>query len=88
MSLHTRNDPDAPWVKCYCSFRKNGCFVIILEYADSGTLEDYLQSHDPPQHPRDILGIWKSYLHLLGAINTIHNLPVEVKDGVKTTFYG
>lgn len=45
---------------------------IILEYADRGTLEDYMRRYDRPYHVKDFEQVWSNYLSILHGLITIH----------------
>ncbi|KAF2085973.1 kinase-like protein [Saccharata proteae CBS 121410] len=56
----------------YGSFFHDGIYNIILEFADKGTLEDYLAIHRPPQRGSEIIEVWRGMFQLILAILAIH----------------
>lgn len=56
-------------------FRRGGTYNIILEYADKGTLEEYMSTLHPPTNVRDILTFWERCLALLNGLVQIHGTP-------------
>ncbi|KAL8793424.1 MAG: hypothetical protein Q9195_004010 [Heterodermia aff. obscurata] len=57
------------------SFVLGGVFHILLEYADMGTLEDYLTTIPPPCSSEDINTFYKSLLRVVYGLLRIHNSP-------------
>jgi serine/threonine protein kinase len=47
---------------------------IILEYADSGTLECFLMDTRPPSSPEEIRSFWSSILQLINALQGLHHI--------------
>ncbi|ENH75319.1 hypothetical protein FOC1_g10001333 [Fusarium oxysporum f. sp. cubense race 1] len=46
-------------------------FVIVLEYAEDGSLTDYLETTLPPTTPEDVLLLWKSMFSLNEALDAL-----------------
>ncbi|KAJ4089511.1 hypothetical protein NW760_011876 [Fusarium oxysporum] len=46
-------------------------FVIVLEYAEDGSLTDYLETTLPPTTPEDVLLLWKSMFSLTEALDAL-----------------
>lgn len=61
----------------YGSYEQDGSYNVLLEYADRGTLEDYLQSTPPPTRGEDIYKFWKALFNVIKALNLIHNVQGE-----------
>lgn len=59
----------------YGSFIYGESPVIILEYADRGTLDKFLQDIPSPEEGEDIIRLWEALLKLQVGVNTIHNIP-------------
>lgn len=57
------------------SFIQGESRTIILEYADHGTLEDFLRNTEAPQEAKRIMLLWEGLFVLLAAVHTIHNIP-------------
>ena len=55
------------------SFVLDGTFNILLEYADKGTLDDFLSRTPPPCTAGDIITFWKSFLDITLGLVRIHN---------------
>jgi hypothetical protein len=53
---------------------QDGSYNILLEYADRGTLEDYLQSTDPPTTGEEIFKFWGALFNIIQALDLIHNV--------------
>ena len=60
----------------YGSWRQNGTYNILLEYADGGTLLDYFKHVPPPTSEEDIQLFWGNLLRVLEALQLIHSLSV------------
>jgi len=54
------------------SFTQGDTFNVLLEYANGGTLEDFLQKHEPPTNAEDIYKFWSAIFNLTKAIESIH----------------
>ena len=63
------------------SFRQNGTYNILLEYADGGTLEDYFRNARPPNRGEDICNFWARFLGIVDALMAIHNEDEEDAEG-------
>jgi serine/threonine protein kinase len=57
----------------YTAFKHGKTCYCILEYADRGSLEDYLQNNVPPTDGIDIARLWKRVLHLIRGLQDLHN---------------
>ena len=64
----------------YGSFWCESKYYLIFDFADKGTLEDYMATHDPPKKGRDILDFWKQVLTLLKGLYMIHNVTTNDDD--------
>lgn len=60
-------------IEYYSSFVSNGTYNIILEYADRGTLYEYLKNTDGPTGIGDIMTFWKNFLRIFHGLSHIHN---------------
>ncbi len=58
----------------YGSYVQDGSYNVLLEYADRGTLEDYLQSTPPPTTGEDIFKFWSALFNIIQALHLIHNV--------------
>lgn len=56
------------------SYVQDGSYNILLEYADRGTLEDYLQKTPPPTTGEDIIKFWSALFKVIQALHLIHNV--------------
>jgi hypothetical protein len=61
----------------YGSYRHGESCNLILEYANEGTLEDYLHKYVPPTAGPDIYQFWKGLLGLIKALEAIHYIVSE-----------
>lgn len=53
-------------------------YNIILEYADQGTLEDFMKTKEPPSSLEDGLLVWDRIFDITHGIAFIHG---QIKDG-------
>jgi len=83
-SLLRGNKPHPNIVCYYGSFRHSDTFNIILEYADRGDLEQYLQNTNPPSNAADIVNLWKGMSGLLLALLQIHGIQLDSAKGPRT----
>lgn len=80
-----RGSKPHPHIVCYYgSFRHSDTFNIILEYADRGDLEQYLQNTNPPSNAADIVNLWEGMSGLLLALLKIHGLQLDSAKGPRT----
>ena len=61
-------------IRFYGSFEHWDNLHIIYEYADQGSLQDFLIRENPPSRPRDIITLWDSLLQLLDGLAAIHDI--------------
>ena len=62
------------FVNYYGSFRLNGTYNVLLEYAGGGTLDDYYQFMDPPTAVSEAIDFWLEMLKLSKAIKIAHDI--------------
>ena len=65
----------------YGGFILDGTYDILLEYADKGTLEEYLASTPPPCTARDIITFWQSFLRVTLGLSRIHGTRESSTEG-------
>jgi serine/threonine protein kinase len=56
------------------SFKGKHKFIIVLEYAAGGSLQDFLRTTEPPVAPEDIQLLWSRLLKLLDGLHVLHEL--------------
>ncbi|KAK4952431.1 hypothetical protein LTR10_009237 [Elasticomyces elasticus] len=59
-------------LRYYGTYTYEGLNHIVLEYADQGTLEDYLRSIERPTKGVDIIALWHGIFDLAQAISRVH----------------
>ncbi len=59
-------------IEFYANFQYGGTYNIVLEYADLGTLEDYMQETPPPFSASHQMLFWRNLLDLGYGLLTIH----------------
>ena len=64
----------------YGSYEQDGSYNVLLEYADRGTLEDYLQNTPPPTTGDDIHMFWSALFNVIRALKLIHNVQGDQKN--------
>ncbi|KAL9092793.1 MAG: hypothetical protein Q9165_004211 [Trypethelium subeluteriae] len=70
-------------VTFFGSFVQGGVFHILLEYADGGTLQEYLDKVPRPTSQGERRDFWKSLLPLAKALKEIHQVdPHELEDKI------
>ena len=72
MSLRTAGRPPPNIIGFYGSFFRGETFNIILEYADLGNLEDFMQRVQPPSSIEDIITFWDRFFDVTHGLVTIH----------------
>lgn len=74
--LKDSKDAERAIINYHGSFRLDGTFNILLEYADGGTLEDAFQTTDPPVTTAQETVFWRGMLNICRAIKAVHK-PVD-----------
>lgn len=67
-------------VRHHGSFRHGSIFCMLLEYANKGNLEQYLQICQPPVTTLDILTFWRSFFSLLDVLIALSRITYEGDD--------
>ena len=57
----------------YGSFIRENTYNIILEYADLGNLDQYMEKYGPPTNPTDRAMFWDRFLEVLFGLIRIHH---------------
>ncbi|KAL8908992.1 MAG: hypothetical protein Q9171_005222 [Xanthocarpia ochracea] len=81
VQLRYGGKPPANIVEYYGSFVREGTYNIILEYADRGTLDDYMKNIPEPKNITDITEFWTSFLHMIRGLVHIHGTLKQASDG-------
>lgn len=72
MKLRLTGNPSSHIIAYYGGFIHGDSYNIILEYADQGTLENFMRKTKPPLLPEDIILFWDRFLGITHGILTIH----------------
>ncbi|CAG5117686.1 unnamed protein product [Candidula unifasciata] len=64
-------------IRYYDSFEEDGVLMIEMEYADNGTLSQYLAKQDHPIEEKDILAMFRQ---IVGAIRYVHSHNILHRD--------
>ncbi|KAL8932216.1 MAG: hypothetical protein Q9216_006922 [Gyalolechia sp. 2 TL-2023] len=75
--LRYHDGPHPNIIGYYGSFVQGGTSNIILEYADRGTLSEYLQQTHEPVNSTAITTFWTQFLGILHGLAHIHNTPIH-----------
>ncbi|RYP58856.1 hypothetical protein DL769_008769 [Monosporascus sp. CRB-8-3] len=67
MNIHSDNI-----ITYHGSFRQNGTYNLILDYADGGSLKDLLGKQVPPSTAEGIEQFWHSLFGVLNGLQSIH----------------
>ncbi|RYP54453.1 hypothetical protein DL768_000759 [Monosporascus sp. mg162] len=66
------NIPSDNIITYHGSFRQNGTYNLILDYADGGSLKDLLDKQVPPSTTEGIEQFWRSLFGVLNGLQSIH----------------
>ncbi|RYP73552.1 hypothetical protein DL771_003591 [Monosporascus sp. 5C6A] len=66
------NIPSDNIITYHGSFRQNGTYNLILDYAGGGSLKDLLDKQVPPSTAEDIEQFWRSLFGVLNGLQSIH----------------
>lgn len=69
-------------IRFFGSFSYKDTFSIVLEYADTGNLENYFKTMAAPQSPQETIAFWSQLLEITKAISGLHTH--HVSDGQST----
>lgn len=64
-----------------CSFTHRGAYYAVLELADLGTLESYMQLNPPPSTDSEVIMFWANFLQIAKPIVRIHDIPDPTQTG-------
>ncbi|KAL8851616.1 MAG: hypothetical protein Q9221_003453 [Calogaya cf. arnoldii] len=70
-------------IEYYGSFVRDGTYNIILEYADRGTLDDYMRTTAEPKTTSELRTFWERYLALICGLVHIHGTHGPASEGPK-----
>ncbi|KAL9039214.1 MAG: hypothetical protein Q9180_002660, partial [Flavoplaca navasiana] len=65
----------------YGSIVRRGTYSIILEYADRGTLDDYMKNTAEPKTVTEIRSFWENFLASMRGLVQIHGTHQPASDG-------
>ncbi|KAL8934995.1 MAG: hypothetical protein Q9211_004940 [Gyalolechia sp. 1 TL-2023] len=72
MKLRWAGRPSPHIIAFYGWFTQGSSYNLILEYADEGTLENFLKRTPPPNQVEDVLRFWDRLTFVLHGIQSIH----------------
>jgi len=81
MSPYDSDPTQTYFLNYYGSFIQNGTGVILLEYADRGSLLEFFRQGDIPYTRDEMLGLWNSLNNLLRGLAVLHNLNERQTEG-------
>ena len=64
--------PPSNIIGFYCGFVFQETYNIILEYADLGNLNDYMERIPPPMTTQEKMTFWDNFLAVLNGLVKIH----------------
>ena len=79
MKLKTDGQPAPNIVGFRGSFVRNDTYNLILEYADKGTLEDFMKINQPPSDGQEIFTLWKQLFGLFRGLGMIHYVEKDLE---------
>ncbi|KAL8769016.1 MAG: hypothetical protein Q9209_004933 [Squamulea sp. 1 TL-2023] len=68
-------------IEFYGSFVRDGTYNIILEYADRGTLDDYMKNTPEPKTITEITTFWRNFFPVMHGLAHVHGTPGTASDG-------
>ncbi|KAL8879653.1 MAG: hypothetical protein Q9198_002778 [Flavoplaca austrocitrina] len=83
LQLRYGDRPPKNIIEYYGSFIRRGTYNIILEYADRGTLDDYMKDTAEPKTVNEIRSFWKNFLASMRGLVQIHGTHEPAFDGPK-----
>ena len=82
MKLRYDGKPSPFIIACYGSFIDNETYNIILEYADRGTLEDFLKSAPAPPSSQEMIEYWDRFSSVTHGLATIHGTEASTETNI------
>ncbi|KAF2687076.1 kinase-like protein [Lentithecium fluviatile CBS 122367] len=73
--MRTEHDVMSNMVRFFGSWKQGHTYYMLLEYADGGTLESFLQDTAPPTKREHIIMFWERMFDLIKLIARIHKHP-------------
>ncbi|KAH9834315.1 kinase-like protein [Teratosphaeria destructans] len=70
----TRDGASPGLIAFYGGFEYGDTFNILLEYADGGTLNEYMRDHDQPQTYQEAVDLWSHVFDTIKGLCCIHNM--------------
>ncbi|KAK3667545.1 hypothetical protein LTR22_001723 [Elasticomyces elasticus] len=70
--IHSGGLPIESLLRYYGTYTYDGKYYVILEYADVGTLEDFLRETPKPTRGEHIIAIWRGAFDLVEAVYRVH----------------
>ncbi|KAF2764907.1 kinase-like protein [Teratosphaeria nubilosa] len=80
LSNHQETLPSPTMIGYYGSYIYRETYNIILEYANEGTFEHYMQKRQPPSEGDDIIAFWRSLLDVSKALSRLHEQSLDETD--------
>ncbi|KAL8740664.1 MAG: hypothetical protein Q9190_006661 [Brigantiaea leucoxantha] len=82
MNLRYNNTPTPCVIAYYGSFIDDGTYNIILEFADRGTLEEYMETTSKPTSIEDMIEFWDRLSDISHGLAFIHGSPGDPTTGI------
>ena len=82
MNLRLYGKPSPFIIGYYGSFIDDDTYNIILEYADRGSLEDFMKRTDQPCTVEDMIVFWDRLSNTTHGLAHIHGIPANLSSGV------
>lgn len=71
-----QSNPHPNIVKYYGSYEQSNKFNVLLEFAESGTLQDFFSVKPPPVKNEEIAEFWESLFKVAFALERVHQLTM------------
>jgi hypothetical protein len=52
-------------------------YYMLLEYIEGGTLTHFLETHNPPEGPEEMMRFWSALLRIAIPVMGIHSLALS-----------
>ena len=72
----------------HTNFEHGKTYNVLFELANGGNLHDMLLNTDPPATGQHTFEFWKALLETLKALERIHEIELDPKDGGQKVFQG
>ena len=88
MNLRWNGHPSAHVIAFYGGFIRGTTHNLILEYADLGNLEHFIQHTEAPSTGQDIINFWERFLNVTHGVIAIQSTLLDENTSIPRILLG